>query len=76
VMTLSAPEKGYIIREARWALARELRLARSVRRSMRVRARGLDDSDWRLANAYRSEAAARDHVIDALRAVSRTLRGR
>jgi hypothetical protein len=61
--------------DARWALAREIRMARNVHRTMLAKAIEIDAADWRLAVAYRHEAAGWLHALHSLRAVSRTLRG-
>jgi hypothetical protein len=75
MIAMDTYEKGSRIREARWALANEIRMARNVNRAMLRRANDLEPSDWRLAAAYRHEAIGHQHVIEALRRVSRALRG-
>jgi len=75
MINLNASDSRDTIRETRWQLAMQIRLARNVGRVMRQQAREVNDTDWRLASAYRSEAASRLQTLTALRAVSRTLRG-
>jgi len=61
--------------EARWALANEIKMARKVARSMRIRAAEMDAADWRLASAYRSVALGREETLTSLRNVGRAMRG-
>jgi hypothetical protein len=63
------------IRNTRWAIAGEIRMTRNIHRIMLARAIEIDAADWRLAVAYRHEAAGWLHALHSLRAVSRTLRG-
>jgi hypothetical protein len=63
------------IRNTRWALASEIRMARNIHRSMLVKAAELESTDWRLARAYHHEATGWLHALHSLRSVSRTLRG-
>lgn len=63
------------IRNTRWALAGEIRMARNVYRAMRAKAAEKEATDWRLARAYQHEATGWLHALHSLRTVSRTLRG-
>jgi len=63
------------IRNTRWTIASEIRMTRNIHRIMLARAIEIDAADWRLAVAYRHEAAGWLHALHSLRAVSRTLRG-
>jgi len=63
------------VRNTRWALAGEIRMARNVSRAMRARAAEMEVTDWRLARAYQHEATGWLHALHSLRSVSRTLRG-